>query len=317
MDVITLGETMALFDPSTNGRIRYVDQFHKRIGGAESNLAIGLKRLGHDVGWISKLGNEELGHYVLSFIRGEGVDTSRVLMSDEALTGLYIKEKLYEGQSNVYYYRKYSAASRLSKFDIDWEYMKQAKVIHLTGITPFLSEECQELVSEIFQFSKKHHILISFDPNIRTKLWSDPETAKKRLLNLSEQSDLLIAGCDEIELLLGMDDVEANIQHFLDKGVLRVILKDGANGIYYGSKDERFGFCPSVKVTRVVDPVGAGDGFAAGVLSSLLEEKSLRIAVELGAVIGAIMVSTNGDIEGLPDKETIEQFTNRKRDVIR
>src|SRR5699024_10892555 len=114
MDVVTIGETMVLFDPVIDGPFRYVDQFRKRIGGAESNLAIGLARLDKDVGWISQLGDEELGHYVRSFIRGEGVDTSRVVMTNNASTGVYIKERVREGNVQVYYYRKGSAASQLT-----------------------------------------------------------------------------------------------------------------------------------------------------------------------------------------------------------
>lgn len=316
MEVITIGETMVLFDPVIDGPFRYVDQFRKRIGGAESNLAIGLARLGKDVGWISQLGDDELGNYVLSFIRGEGVDTSRVRQTSEAPTGVYIKERVREGHAQVYYYRKSSAASQLTAEIIDWEYVKQAKMVHISGITPFLSESCWKVVQQVFSFAKENGITISFDPNVRTKLWDDPEVAKQRLLQLSEASDILLAGLDEAVILLNAEDVDEILSYFRNKGVASVVLKDGANGVYYAS-NEGSGFVPSFKVDRVVDPVGAGDGFASGVLASLLEEKSLEEAVKVGAVIGAMVVSTFGDIEGLPDKKSIEQYLNGKRDVIR
>lgn len=317
MDVITIGETMVLFDPVVDGPFRYVDQFRKRIGGAESNLAIGLARLGKDVGWISQLGNEELGQYVRSFIRGEGVDTSRVIMTNEASTGVYIKERVREGQAQVYYYRKGSAASQLSVENIDWDYIKQAKIVHISGITPLLSENCLEVVKQIFSFAKENDITISFDPNVRTKLLNNTNSAKELLLQLSENSDVLLAGLDEAALLLNTEDINKIIKYFRSKGVGFVILKDGANGVYYASDKDGQGFVPSYDVDRVVDPVGAGDGFAAGVLSALLEGQTLKEAVLTGSVIGAMVVSTYGDIEGLPDKKSIEQFLHGKRDIIR
>jgi 2-dehydro-3-deoxygluconokinase len=308
---------MVLFDPIMDGPFRYVDQFRKRIGGAESNVAIGLSRLGHNVSWMSKLGNDELGRYVLSFVRGEGVDTSRVLFSGDAPTGVYIKERVREGQTQVYYYRKGSAASQLTVDDIDWDHVKQAKILHLTGITSFLSDNCWEVVQKFIAFAKQEGIMITFDPNIRTKLWGNHDEAKRRLLQLSEQSDVLLAGLDEAQMLLGIDDHNEILDYFLDKDVTSVILKDGANGISYASKSGERGFVPSYKVDRVVDPVGAGDGFAVGILSSLIDGKSLEEAVQIGAVIGAMVVSTYGDIEGLPDRQSIEYYLHGKRDVIR
>lgn len=317
LDVITIGETMVLFDPVFDGPIRYVDTFRKRIGGAESNVAIGLARLNKKVGWISQLGEDALGDYVQAFIRGENVDTSRVVRTNKAQTGLYIKERVREGHVNVCYYRKGSAASLLTMEKIDWEYIKQAKIIHITGITALLSESCWEVSKQLFSFAKQNGIMTSFDPNIRKKLWDNPIIAKERLLYLAEQSDILLSGIDEAATLLNTEDINEILAYFRDKNVACVVLKDGANGVHYAMAGSEGGFIPSYKVERVVDPVGAGDGFAAGVLAALLEKQSLEEAVRLGTVIGAMVVSTYGDVEGLPDKQMMEQFMYGKHDVIR
>src|SRR5699024_645529 len=317
MEVVTLGETMVLFDPIIDGPLRYVDQFRKRIGGAESNLAIGLARLGKKVGWISQLGNDELGEFVQSFIRGEGVDTSQVTMLDEASTGVYIKERVREGKTQVYYYRTDSAASKLDAKNINWEYIKQAKIIHLSGITPLLSENNWRVIEEVFSFAKKNNITISFDPNIRINLWKSSKTAKKRLLWLSEESDILLAGLEEAKSLLNKNYcIDEITKHFYKKGVKYTILKDGSIGTYFSSKNSK-GFFPSFKVNYVVDPIGAGDGFNAGFLSSILEGKSIEEGVKTGSIVGAMVVSTYGDIEGLPNKRSINQFLYDNQDVVR
>src|SRR5699024_4238729 len=124
-------------------------------------------------------------------------------MLDEASTGVYIKERVREGKTQVYYYRSGSAASQLDARNISWEYIKKTKVIHLSGITPLLSENNWEVIEKIFSFAKKNNIIISFDPNIRINLWKNSKTAKKRLLWLSEESDILLAGLDEVKTLLG------------------------------------------------------------------------------------------------------------------
>src|SRR5699024_9504032 len=295
--VVTLGETMVLFDPVTSGPLRYVDRFRKRIGGAESNLAIGLARLGKEVGWISQLGNEELGEFVKSSIRGEGVDTSQVTMINKESTGVYIKERVRAGKTQVYYYRTNSAASNLDIKNINWEYIKQAKIIHISGITPLLSEGNWELTQKVFNFAKSHNITISFDPNIRINLWENVKKAKDKLLWLSEESDILLSGLDEAKNLLNSNyNTKEITKYFYNKGVRNIVLKDGSNGAYFFSEHEE-GFLSSFKVSQVVDPIGAGDGFNAGVLSSLLEEKSIKESVKTGSIIGAMVVSTYGDIE--------------------
>lgn len=169
-EVVTLGETMVMMNPVTSGPLQYINQFTKQIGGAESNFAIGVVRLGHTAGWISKLGKDELGKYVLSFIRGEGVDTSRVKFTADAPTGLFFKERRKFGESKVYYYRKGSAASLMGPEDLDPEYISSAKYLHITGITPALSESCHLAVKEAIKIAKNHGVKVCFDPNIRLKL---------------------------------------------------------------------------------------------------------------------------------------------------
>ncbi|MDH6669700.1 MULTISPECIES: sugar kinase [Paenibacillus] len=316
-ELVTIGETMVVFEAAVDGPLRYASQFNKRHGGAESNVAIGVARLGRSAGWISQVGDDELGKYLVSSIRGEGVDTSCVRYDRHYPTGLYIKEKIREGSTQVYYYRSGSAASRMKKEDIDWNYVRQAKMIHLTGITPFLSESCLDIVFEAIRMAKENGIQLSFDPNLRFKLMKHVPNAKEIVLDIARQADIFMPGVDEAEFLIGTSDYKQIADYFLQAGVSKMVIKNGSSGTYYESVDEGAGFCPSHKVERVTDPVGAGDGFAAGLLVGLLEQKPLKEAVELGAIIGAMVVTVKGDVEGLPDRASIESFSMNQRDILR
>ncbi|MBA4493060.1 sugar kinase [Paenactinomyces guangxiensis] len=314
MDVVTIGETMALFTPDMSGMMRYAKSFSMKLGGAESNVAIGLSRLGHRTGWISKVGNDEFGKAMLSFISGEGVDVSRVKVDPSAPTGIYFKELRRADDVRVTYYRKGSAASTLSKLDLDEEYIAKAKYLHITGITPALSESCAEMIDEAVNIAKRSGVKVVFDPNLRKKLWNE-EKARETLSELAAKADIVLPGIAEGEFIFGESDPEKLGQLFLNHGVSIVVLKLGAEGAWYFSKEKNVKVA-GFPVERVIDPVGAGDGFAAGFLSGLLDSLSPEQAVERGNAVGALVTMVNGDVEGLPERDEIEAFINRKNDDV-
>ncbi|WP_175637896.1 sugar kinase [Metabacillus schmidteae] len=316
MDVVTIGETMVLFTPEAEGSLRYSQQFSKKYGGAESNVAIGLARLGHQAGWISKVGNDEFGKGMLSFIRGEGVDVHKVLLTDEAPTGMYFKEHRREGMINVYYYRKGSAASRMKKEELDRDYIGQAKYLHITGITPALSESCRETVYEAIKIAKEKNVKVVFDPNLRRKLWEE-DLARGVLLKIASEADIILPGIEEGQFMFGVDQPEEIGKRFLELGASIVVLKIGAEGSIYFTENE-IRKVPGFPVKHVVDPVGAGDGFAAGFLSGMIDGLHLEQALTRANAVGALVTMVKGDVEGLPDRFEIEQFiSNNENDVIR
>lgn len=317
MDVVTIGETMALFTPDTTGKMRYAANYSRKFAGAETNVAIGLQRLGFQTGWISKVGDDELGKALLAFVRGEGVDVSEVKTDGQAPTGLYFKELRREQDVRVYYYRSGSAASRLGAEDIKENYIAQATYLHLTGITPALSESSYEAVRQAIQYAKKHNVQIIFDPNIRKKLWSSEKIAREVLLEIAAEADIVMPGVSEAAYLFGEDSMDQYAKKFIDNGASTVIIKEGSKGAHY-YQDKDYDFVPSFKINRVVDPIGAGDGFAAGVISGLLEKLPLKKAITRGNAIGAMVTMVNGDVEGLPEREDIEDFQHAgKEDVNR
>jgi 2-dehydro-3-deoxygluconokinase len=310
LDVVTFGETMVLFNPMQHLPLEYVHQFRKQIGGAESNVAIGLQRLGHRVGWLSKLGDDAFGRYILQFIRGEGVDTSRCLSTGEAPTGIFFKEKKSATNIQVYYYRRESAASMLHPEDLDEEYMASASILHLTGITPALSMSARQTVYKAIEMAKKHHLKIVFDPNIRLKLW-DKEEARTVLRDIAQHADVVLPGLDEGQLITGETTPEKVVENLRTSEHQLFIVKLGAKGAYY-EQNGQSGYVEGFSVEEVVDPVGAGDGFAAGVISGLLRHLPLHEVVKLGNAIGAIVVGVNGDVEGLPRWDEVQQMINQE-----
>ncbi|WP_053219933.1 sugar kinase [Virgibacillus senegalensis] len=314
MDVVTLGESMVLFTPDTEGPLRYVSGFHKTVGGAESNLAIALTRLGHQTGWISRLGDDEFGLFVRNFIRGEGVDTSNVSFDEEAPTAVFFKEKLTGGDPKIYYYRKLSAASRLSPDDLDEDYLKQASYLHVTGITPALSKTCKQTVLEAIRMAKANGLKVVFDPNLRLKLWSEQEAAKT-LMEIAAVSDIVLPGIDEGELMTGYKEEKQIAAALLDNGSKLVVIKLGAEGAYYATSSES-DYVKGYKVDRIIDTVGAGDGFAAGFLSGQLRGWSLANSVKLGNRIGAYALTVAGDVEGYPYLHQVDK-EQRKKEILR
>ncbi|OCA88021.1 2-dehydro-3-deoxygluconokinase [Bacillus sp. FJAT-27225] len=312
LDVVTFGETMVLFNPEQMLPLEYNHRFMKQIGGAESNLAIGLQKLGHTTGWFSKLGDDPFGRYIHQFIRGHGVDTSRCVYTDEAPTGLFFKEKRSPTNISVYYYRKNSAASLLASEDLDEEYIAGAKFLHLTGITPALSESIRMAVFKAIEIAKKHKVKIVFDPNIRLKLWSREE-AKPVITEIAEAADIILPGLDEGEIMTGKNTPEEIADQLCLKGDKTIIVKLGEKGAYYQAGSDK-GYVDGFPVSQIVDPVGAGDGFAAGVISGMLRNEPISEAVKRGNAVGAIVVGVNGDVEGLPNNEEVEQLIKGAKD---
>lgn len=312
-EVITLGETMVILEATETGPMKYTNYFQKRYGGAESNFAIGVTKLGHAATWFSKVGNDELGEYLLHAIRGEGVDTSFVTTDAAAPTGLYFKEKRRPNQNHVHYYRAGSAASKLSPEDLPNHLFSSGNILHITGITPFLSESCDETVDRAIDGAREHGLMVSFDPNLRFKImqWYGEENAKERIRALAAKSDLFLPGIDEAEWLYGTRDEQKIAARAWKDGAKDIVIKSGDSHSYYADRYKKEGRVASYMVDEVVDPIGAGDGFAAGVIAGLLEGESLEEAVRLGSAVGALVVSSPGDIEGLPTRAEVEAFKGK------
>jgi 2-dehydro-3-deoxygluconokinase len=303
MDVITIGDAMITFDPWTKGPMRFVHTFERKVGGAELNVAIGCARLGLKAGWISRLGNDEFGRYIKHFVQGEGIDLSEVRLMDGYPTSLNFKEIMEDGSSRTFYYRANSPTSTMGPDDLNEEYFKQAKLLHITGVFPAIGGQNYEIIKRAIELAKKHGLLISFDPNIRLKMWSKEE-AKEKLSAFLESADIILTGQEEAELLLGENDPEKIIKTLSGMGISHIAIKQGEKGSigYYGGQIVE---AQPVKPRKVVDTVGAGDGYDAGFVYGVLNGWSLERTLRFANTIGSMVVSVSGDNEGLPYLEDV------------
>ena len=229
MDMVTLGEPLVIFSPGDVGPLRFVHSFSKSMGGAEANVAIGLSRLGFKCGWISRIGNDEFGRYVQHSLKGEGVDLSQVKIDNVLPTGLLFKEQYHNSNPNIYYYRKGAAITAMTANDIDEKYIAQAKILHVTGILPALSPSNREATFQAMSFARANNVTISFDPNLRLKLW-DKEIAKATLLEMAGLADIIMPGLDEAEFLFGLNAPKEICAKFHSMGCKIVVLKTGKDG---------------------------------------------------------------------------------------
>lgn len=304
-DIVTLGETMILFLAETIGPLREATDFRRYVAGAETNVATGLCRLGHTAGWISRLSDDEFGRTVAFRLRGEGVDISRAKVDPEAPTGLMIRERRELGPLDVIYYRRGSAASRLSPADLDADYIASARYLHLTGITPALSASCRETAFAAAAIARAAGVPVVLDPNLRFKLWSREE-ARATLRDLATHADIIMPGLEEAEFLTGERDPEVAARALLDHApsLSLVVVKLGAEGSLALSR-EGIVRVPATPLPRVVDPVGAGDAFAAGFYAGQLRGLALAETLALANRCGAWATTAPGDADVFPRWEEV------------
>ncbi|SET67269.1 sugar kinase [Paenibacillus sp. NFR01] len=308
LDVVTFGEPMAMFYANTAGELHEATSFSKALAGAESNVATGLSRLGHKTGYVTKLGEDSFGTYILGALQREGIDTDSITTTADYPTGMLLKSKVLTGDPKVEYYRKNSAASKLGLADFDEAYFSSAGHLHVTSISAALSPQCLEFCLHAMDFMKQQGRTVSLDPNLRTKLWPDTDTMVATINELAGHCDWFLPGLGEGKILTGLETPEEIAAFYLERGVTLVVIKLGPEGAYYRHASGEEGYVDGFKVAEVVDTVGAGDGFAVGVISALLEKLPLAEAVKRGNAIGALAVMSPGDMDGLPSRERLAQF---------
>ncbi|HDG9794718.1 TPA: sugar kinase [Raoultella planticola] len=306
LDVITIGEAMAMFVATETGDLAEVEHFMKRVAGAELNVATGLARLGLKVGWVSRVGKDSFGRFVLHSLAKEGIDARGVSEDSRYATGFQMKSKVENGTDPIVeYFRKGSAASHLSPEDFRAEYFTSARHLHLSGVAAALSESSYALLEQAATTMKAQRKTISFDPNLRPVLWKSEAEMVEKLNQLAFQADWVLPGLKEGMILTGQRTPEGIADFYLTRGVQAVIIKTGGDGAWFKTAAGEQGAVAAIKVDNVVDTVGAGDGFAVGVISALLEGRTLQQAIGRGNKIGALAIQVQGDSEGLPTREAL------------
>ena len=307
LDVVTFGEAMMMLVADRPGPLEHAESFIKRTAGAETNVAIGLARLGVKVGWVSRLGTDSMGRFLIHAMQREGIDCSHVACDAAQRSGMQFKGRVEGGgDPPVEYHRKGSAASLMQPDQIDVPWLTAARHLHATGVFPALSPNCFQTAQRSIELMRAAGRTVSFDPNLRPTLWASPERMREAINGLAAQADWVLPGIEEGRFLTGADTPEGIARFYRERGAKLVIVKLGPDGAYWDG-DAGAGRVPGFPVAQVVDTVGAGDGFAVGVISALLEGRDVTAAVRRAAWIGARAVQVIGDTEGLPMRAQLDE----------
>jgi 2-dehydro-3-deoxygluconokinase len=303
--VVTIGETMGLFRAATPGPLAEVSEFQLGIGGAESNVAIGLARLGTPVRWVGRVGADGVGERIARELRNEGVEVLAI-MDEVAATGLMIKEQGTTDARPVVYYRADSAGSRLTPDDVARAEIENAALLHLTGITPALSESAHDAVVGAIRVAEAAGVTISFDVNHRGTLWRGRDHAEV-YRSLAGSADILFAGDDEARILFPDASSPAELARaIVGLGPRQVIIKLGERGCVALIDDVEY-VQPAMPITPI-DTVGAGDAFVAGYLAELIAGLPPTERLKTATAAGAAACLHIGDWEGFPTRAELVEL---------
>ncbi|MEM6282998.1 MAG: sugar kinase [Chloroflexota bacterium] len=300
-DLLTFGETMLRLVPPDNLRLGQAQSLELSFGGAESNVAANLARLGRRTSWWSRLPNNPLGHQLTASLRAHGVSTDTVIYVEGERLGVYFIEYGNAPRTiQVIYDRENSAASKMTPSNISDDWLKSGRWLHLTGITPALSDTCAATVHSAMERAGSFGITVSFDVNHRSLLWP-PENAARALAPLCELADLVFVARRDAATLFGAQGNTASevAMHLQSVWGGTVVLSDGQDNC--AACDGKHVTSAPSRDVQIIDRIGAGDAFASGVIDRLLDNASLEDALQFGTALAAIKLSVPGDIA----------FTNR------
>jgi 2-dehydro-3-deoxygluconokinase len=303
VEVIVVGEPLVALLAAGAAPLADVETFTRHVAGAEANVAVGLARLGHGVLFVGRVGDDGLGRAIVRRLRGEGVVVSGLTVDPDGRTGLLVRERRAVAPSEVLYHRAASAGSRVSPADVDAvaAAFQTADWLHLTGITPALSDSAHAAVRRAMDVARGCGVRISFDVNLRRRLWSD-EAAAERLRPIAVAADLVFGDPDELAVVAGTVDRSDGLEAaraLRSGGAGSVVVKRGAAGATLVGDAEPVSE-PAIAMLRVVDPVGAGDAFCAGYLAALMDGRDARTALRWGNGCAAAVLGVEGDLTGLP-----------------
>lgn len=310
-EFLTIGEPMAVF-AAENTDVSLVDasDFQKYLAGAELNVAIGISRLEHTTEYISSVGTDPFGQYIMKAVANSGVGTHYLDSNPDFWTGFYLKQRVSHGDPSTYYFRKNSAAANFNRHRLDDIDFSNIKIAHLSGIFAALSQNDLEVLNDLSAQLVEHKITVTFDPNLRPALWSSQERMIEVTNELAKQATIVMPGINEGEILMGSRNPEDIADFYLNQSALTetVIVKLGPDGALIKQRDGSQELVSGFRVEKVVDTVGAGDGFAVGFISGLLEDKTLRESLKRGCAIGALAVMSPGDNDGYPTPDRLHEF---------
>lgn len=309
-EVVSVGEVLVVFRPERNSVLetsRYVEIL---VGGSEANVMAGLARLGHKTGFITKVPDNPLGRLAIARYRSAGVDVSRVIWSQDGRMGLAFAELASPPRKNRFIYdRAFSEASKLSWSDIDPNYVRQAKILHLSGITPALSESCAQMVEELVSFAQENHITVSWDVNYRSKLWSFEEASKTLNKIMKKGVDIVFVNRSELQNLFGVDanDYTRAYRKFKSSyGIAVLVISLGTKGCFAVSNTDAVKGKPYE--VKQINRSGVGDAFVAGFLHGYLSNFSLADSVLYGQAMALMKYTILNENIPFVEKQQVDSL---------
>jgi 2-dehydro-3-deoxygluconokinase len=299
--LVTLGETMAVLASTRAGPLERNTALRLSIAGAESNVAIGVRRLGGQATWIGRVGDDPLGQLVLRELAAEGVDTR--VIRDSRPTAVMIREQRTQDLARMIYHRAGAAGSQLSPDDVPADLMSTARVLHVTGITPALGALPAAAVDRAVSMAKAAGVLVSLDINYRATLWSGTR-ATAALRPLLARADIVFASEHEARMMTDEDQPEKMAEALCKSGPSVAVVKFGVRGSL--ALAEGVLLTQEAIRVRAVDTIGAGDAFAAGYLAELMTGAAPELCLLTAAKVSALAVSAVGDWEGLPRRDELD-----------
>jgi 2-dehydro-3-deoxygluconokinase len=312
--LVTLGEAMAVCSATQVGPLRHARTLQLGVAGSEFNVAVAVRRLGVPSAWIGRVGDDEFGALILRELRAEQVDDGMVTVDPDHPTGVMFKERRTSRGGSVRYYRAGSAGSRLAPEHLDADRIAGAAVLHVTGITPALGDGPRAAVERAIGAARRGGAVVSLDLNYRSRLWGR-EAATTVLTGLARRADIVFAGDDEAEMLVGEGPPERLAEGLAALGPKEAVIKLGARGsvTWAGGEPHR------VKALEVaaIDPVGAGDAFVAGYLAMRIEGAPITERLDVARTAGAFAVTVLGDWEGAPTRAELRLLTGEDGTISR
>lgn len=293
-DVSALGETMLRLSVPSGNRLTNLKQLDVHAGGAETNVLSALSALGRNCSWLSALPDNDLGRFVLRELAAANIDTSSVVSKGDRVGTYYVEFAASPRPINVIYDRTNAAITELSPADINWDYLLDTRVLHLTGITAALSESCYEIVLEACKRAKTKNVNVSFDVNYRSKLWS-PKLAKEKLEPILKLIDILICGEGDAETVFGFTGSAKSILEGLQRlsNAKHSVLTQSSQGSSTLLNNELVQV--DAMNAEIVDRLGAGDAFSAGVIDGFLDD-DLIAGMKRGSVLSSLALTQHGDM---------------------
>lgn len=304
--VYTVGRAIVdLYAEETHVSLTDAASFKKYVGGSSANTAVGLARLGADVGLIARIGDDPMGRYVEQKLREERVDTSMLARDPRLATGMAFAALFPPNDSDVWFCPRPNANAALSPHDLKADQIKNARILVIAG-TALASESSREAVMQLLALAQQHNLLVVLDVDWRPVFWERPDEAPRVYADVLSRASVVLANEPELALVGGTDSVEDAARHVLGLGASEVVAKRGGAGSWHFSGQEAIHVLPYA--VAVVNTLGAGDGFAAGYVYGLLSGWEPRQRMEFASAVGAIVVSRHSCSEAMPHYHEVLQL---------